>query len=57
MSVSRPFFPIVAGADLVRFGLQTSGSDQVDALLDVGSTTFGGTYAAEPDKLIEQLKS
>lgn len=55
--MSRPFFPIVDGADMVRFGLQTSGSDQVDALLDVGSTTFGGTYAAEPDKLIEQLKS
>lgn len=26
-------------------------------LPDVGSTTFGRTYAAEPDKLIEQLKA
>ena len=26
-------------------------------LPDVGSTTFGRTYATEPDKLIEQLKA
>ena len=57
MSVSRSIFPIVDGADMARFGLQASGSDQVDALLDVGASTFGRTYAAEPDKLIEQLKA
>lgn len=37
--------------------MQASGSDQVGALPDVGPTTFGRTYAAEPDKLIEQLKT
>ena len=56
-SVSRSVFPIVDGADMQMFVLQASGSDQVGALPDVGSTTFGRTYAAEPDKLIEQLKA
>ena len=37
--------------------MQASGSDQVGALPDVGPTTFGRTYAAELDKLIEQLKA
>ena len=57
MSVSRSIFPIVDGADMQMFGLQASGSDQVGVLPDVGSTTFGRTYAAEPDTLIEQLKA
>jgi len=39
------------------FGMQTSGSNQVGMLPDVGASTFGRTYAAEPDKLIEQLKA
>ena len=56
-SVSRSVFPIVDGADMQLFGMQASGSDQVGALPDVGSTTFGRTYAAEPDRLIEQLKA
>ena len=57
VSVSRSIFPIVDGADMQMFGMQASGSDQVGALPDVGSTTVGRTYAAEPDKLIEQLKA
>ena len=57
MSVSRSIFPIVDGADMQRFGMQASGSDQVGLLPDVGASTFGRTYAAEPDKLIEQLKA
>ena len=39
------------------FGMQASGSDQVGMLPDVGASSFGRTYAAEPDKLIEQLKA
>lgn len=53
VSVSRSIFPIVDGADMQMFGMQTSGSDQVGVLPDVGASTFGRTYAAEPDKLIE----
>ena len=57
MSVSRSVFPIVDGADMQLFGMQVSGSDQVGTLPDVGASTFGRTYAAEPDKLIDQLKA
>ena len=57
VSVSRSVFPIVDGADMQLFGMQASGSDQVGMLPDVGASTFGRTYAAEPDKLIEQLKA
>lgn len=57
VSVSRSIFPIVDGADMQRYGMQASSADQVGMLPDVGATTFGRTYAAEPDKLIEQLKA
>lgn len=57
VSVSRSIFPIVDGADMQMFGMQSSGSDQVGMLPDVGASTFGRTYAAEPDKLIEQLQA
>ena len=40
-----------------RFGMQATGHDQVGFLPEVGASTFGRTYAAEPDKLIEQLKA
>lgn len=45
------------GADIQMFGMQATGSDQMGTLPDVGATTFGRTFAAEPDKLIEQLKA
>ncbi len=58
VSVSRSIFPIVDGADMQMFGMQASGHDQVGMLPDTAqATTFGRTYAAEPDKLIEQLKA
>lgn len=52
-SVSRSVFPIADGADMQMFGMQASGSDQLGMLPDVGASTF----AAEPDKLIEQPKA
>lgn len=55
VSVSRSIFPIVDGQDARMFGMQASGRDQVGRLPEVGDTTFGRTYAAEPDQLIEQL--
>ncbi|WP_245921106.1 flavin-dependent oxidoreductase [Brachybacterium timonense] len=56
-SVSRSVFPIADGADMQMFGMQATGSDQLGMLPDVGASTFGRTFAAEPDKLIEQLKA
>ena len=46
VSVSRSIFPIVDGADMQLFGMQASDSDQAGTLPDVGSSTFGRTYAA-----------
>ncbi|MDU4924288.1 flavin-dependent oxidoreductase [Dermabacter sp.] len=56
-SVSRSVFPIADGADMQMIGMQATGSDQLGMLPDVGASTFGRTFAAEPDKLIEQLKA
>lgn len=55
-SVSRSIFPIVSEEDRMMFGLQGQGGDQV-GIIDGMQSTFGRTYAAEPDKLIEQLKA
>ena len=57
VSVSRSIFPLVDGADHQLFGMQATGADQVGELPQVGASTFGRTYAAEPDKLIEQLRA
>ena len=57
ISVSRSIFPIVDGSDRRMFSMQGSDNDQVGYLPGVGATTFGRTYAAEPDKLIEQLRA
>ena len=57
ISVSRSIFPIIDGTDQRLFGMQGSDSDQVGYLPDVGASIFGRTYAAEPDKLIEQLRA
>ena len=46
VSVSRSTFLIVDGADMQLFGMQASGPDQVGTLPDVGTSTFGRTYAA-----------
>ncbi|HIW95894.1 MAG TPA: LLM class flavin-dependent oxidoreductase [Candidatus Corynebacterium gallistercoris] len=54
-SVSRSIFPILSEEDRLMFGMQ-SGSDQI-GMIDGFKSTFGRTYADEPDKLIEQLKA
>ncbi|WIY81984.1 LLM class flavin-dependent oxidoreductase [Propionimicrobium sp. PCR01-08-3] len=56
VSVSRSIFPLVSDRDRQLFGLQATSSDEV-GYLDGGNATFGRTYAAEPDVLIEQLKA
>lgn len=55
-SVSRSIFPIVSEEDRLMFGLQGQGGDQV-GMIDGVTATFGKSYAAEPDKLIEQLRA
>ena len=57
VSVSRSIFPIVNELDARYFGDgRDEGSDQV-GIIDGFQSTFGKTYAAEPDALIEQLKA
>ena len=54
VSVSRSIFPLVDDRDRAYFG-GSSSSDQV-GYIDGGVARFGKTYAAEPDRLIEELR-
>lgn len=56
VSVSRSVFPLVSDLDRQIFGNQAQSHDQVGRI-DGFTSTFGRTYAAEPDKLIEQLRA
>ncbi len=53
VSVSRSVFPLVDDRDHAYFGRGTD-ADQV-GVIDGFRSTFGKTYAAEPDVLVEQL--
>ncbi len=56
-SVSRSIFPIVNDMDARYFGFRgQDASDQV-GIVDGFQSTFGKTYADEPDRLVEQLKN
>ncbi|HKT55297.1 MAG TPA: LLM class flavin-dependent oxidoreductase [Microbacterium sp.] len=52
-SVSRSIFPIVTQQDALYFGRPEG---EGVGYIDGGRATFGRTYAAEPDVLVEQLK-
>ena len=54
VSVSRSIFPITTAEDEMYFGGRQDG-DQI-GVIDGIRSTFGKTYAAEPDVLVEQLK-
>ncbi len=54
-SVSRSIFPIVTAEDEMYFG-GSAGSDQI-GVIDGMRSTFGKTYAATPDTLVEQLQN
>lgn len=54
VSVSRSVFPLITEADHAYFGGRPE-TDQV-GMIDGFLSTFGKTYAAEPDVLIEQLQ-
>lgn len=57
VSVSRSVFPLVSDMDRAYFGLRSAeGGDQI-GVIDGMRSTFGKTYAAEPDVLIEQLRA
>jgi alkanesulfonate monooxygenase SsuD/methylene tetrahydromethanopterin reductase-like flavin-dependent oxidoreductase (luciferase family) len=55
VSVSRSIFALVDDRDRMYFGHDES-QDQVGLLSPTERAIFGRSYAAEPDKLIEQLK-
>lgn len=55
VSVSRSIFPIISDRDRMHFGLRGQESADQIGIIDGLQSTFGKTYAAEPDVLIEQL--
>jgi alkanesulfonate monooxygenase SsuD/methylene tetrahydromethanopterin reductase-like flavin-dependent oxidoreductase (luciferase family) len=55
-SVSRSIFALIDDRDRAYFGGGDENEDQVGFLGDNTRAIFGRSYAAEPDKLIEQLK-
>ena len=57
VSVSRSIFPIVTAQDAAYFGAGHGGGEDGDqiGIIDGMRSTFGRTYAAEPDALVEQL--
>jgi alkanesulfonate monooxygenase SsuD/methylene tetrahydromethanopterin reductase-like flavin-dependent oxidoreductase (luciferase family) len=55
VSISRSIMPIVSDLDAMYFGGEGDSRDQVGHLDDYRAI-FGRTYAAEPDRLVEQLR-
>jgi alkanesulfonate monooxygenase SsuD/methylene tetrahydromethanopterin reductase-like flavin-dependent oxidoreductase (luciferase family) len=56
VSVSRSIFALVDDRDRMYFGRGEDGEDQIGLLGDDTRAIFGRSYAAEPDKLVEQLR-
>jgi alkanesulfonate monooxygenase SsuD/methylene tetrahydromethanopterin reductase-like flavin-dependent oxidoreductase (luciferase family) len=56
VSVSRSIFAIVDQRDRMYFGHGEDGQDQVGMLSATERAIFGRSFAAEPDKLIQELK-
>lgn len=57
VSVSRSIFPIITNLDDLYFGRGSRGEDDQIGIIDGARSTFGKTYAGEPDHLIEALKA
>ncbi len=55
VSVSRSVFPLVSDMDRAYFGLRSEDSSDQIGIIDGMRSTFGKTYAAEPDVLVRQL--
>ena len=56
VSVSRSIFAITSQEDRMYFGSRNQDQDQVGFIDAQTQAIFGRSYAAEPDKLIEQLR-
>lgn len=56
VSVSRSIFALMNDRDRYYFGTSGDAGDQVGNIDEKTRAVFGRSYAAEPDKLIEQLK-
>jgi alkanesulfonate monooxygenase SsuD/methylene tetrahydromethanopterin reductase-like flavin-dependent oxidoreductase (luciferase family) len=56
VSVSRSIFALTDRRDWMYFGARNQDEDHVGFIDAENEAIFGRTYAAEPDKLIEQLK-
>ncbi len=56
VSVSRSVFPLVSDTDRAYFGLRGGDAHDQVGVIDGFRSTFGKTYAAEPDVLISQLR-
>ena len=56
VSVSRSIFALMDDRDRMYFGSSWDNSDSIGFLDEKTRAIFGRSYAAEPDKLIEQLK-
>jgi alkanesulfonate monooxygenase SsuD/methylene tetrahydromethanopterin reductase-like flavin-dependent oxidoreductase (luciferase family) len=56
VSVSRSIFPLVDEQDRMYFGNRGEDGDQIGYIDAQTQAIFGRSYAAEPDKLIEQLR-
>jgi alkanesulfonate monooxygenase SsuD/methylene tetrahydromethanopterin reductase-like flavin-dependent oxidoreductase (luciferase family) len=56
VSVSRSIFALTDRRDWAYFGARNQDEDHVGFIDGENQAIFGRTYAAEPDKLIEQLK-
>src|SRR5699024_7186433 len=57
VSVSRSVFPIVTAQDRMLFGMRPGEDADQIGIIDGHRSTFGRTYAGEPDQLIEHLKA
>ncbi|MGM1018456.1 MAG: LLM class flavin-dependent oxidoreductase [Actinomycetota bacterium] len=55
VSVSRSVFPLVDDRDRAYFGIRSGENQDQIGIIDGFRSTFGKTYAAEPDVLISQL--
>ena len=56
VSVSRSIFALVDDRDRAYFGRGNNDEDQIGFIDEKTRAIFGRSYAAEPDRLIEQLR-
>jgi alkanesulfonate monooxygenase SsuD/methylene tetrahydromethanopterin reductase-like flavin-dependent oxidoreductase (luciferase family) len=56
VSVSRSIFPLMNDRDRAYFGGDEEAADQIGFIEANTRAVFGRSYAAEPDKLVEQLR-